>query len=142
MKAVADELGYKNHRSVSNKLTLLKKKYQLPIGTSGANAKATGNSNGNGNTIVDPTGPQTPTKNRVAKPRASSGRKKAEPPVSRSTKAKREKEMDRKKNEEGDASEAEESDEPMDGNEQRRMTDEELFGLYPNLQQNHDEDEI
>ncbi|RDL34001.1 uncharacterized protein BP5553_08369 [Venustampulla echinocandica] len=75
-KAVADALKYQNHRSVGNRISALKKKYDLPFGSS---------SNGKGK-ASDAAGPNesaipvTPNKNRVTKPKTpgtGSARKKA-----------------------------------------------------------------
>ena len=69
--AVAAELGYKNNRSVGNKILIMKKKYNLPIGTGGKSAsdnptpkKASDAAGPN-----EPAIPKTPSKNKVTKQR-------------------------------------------------------------------------
>lgn len=81
---VANVLNYKNHRSVGNRIALLKKKYNLPIGVS--TSKVAEESNGSAQKNGDEPGghaspgdakvPKTPSKQRVTKPRVSTGGKK------------------------------------------------------------------
>ncbi|KAG0647931.1 hypothetical protein D0Z07_6046 [Hyphodiscus hymeniophilus] len=81
---VAEALNYKNPRSVANKIALLKKKYDLPLGTSGKGAGALTASPKTGTTPKDATVPKTPTKTptkgRVTKPRVNSSTKKKPAP--------------------------------------------------------------
>ena len=65
-QAVATHLGYANHRSVANRVSALKKKYDIPFGPT--YSKATKDDG--------PAVPATPSKNRVAKKVATPRKKK------------------------------------------------------------------
>ena len=67
--AVGDALGYKNVKSVSNRISAMKKKYNLPFGS--------GTSRGSTSTSPEPKVPTTPAKNRVTKSGAASAKKTA-----------------------------------------------------------------
>lgn len=71
INAVGEALGYKNARSVTNKLATLRKKYDLPLGGS-AGVKATGS--------TEAKTPATPSKNRVTKPGAAATKRKISTP--------------------------------------------------------------
>ena len=69
--AVAAELGYKNNRSVGNKILALKKKYNLPFGGSGkpASDSQTPKKASNAAGSTEPAIPKTPSNNKVTKSR-------------------------------------------------------------------------
>lgn len=79
--AVAEVLGYKNTKSVSNRITTLKKKYNLPFGSAGSRGAAVvaASSSTEAETAPEPKVPATPSKNRVTKQRATSVKKAATP---------------------------------------------------------------
>ena len=76
MSKVAEHLGYKNPRSVGNKVAAMKKKYDLPLGSSASKGAATPDKTV---TAKTPAVAKTPTKNRVTKPSATSSTKKSTP---------------------------------------------------------------
>jgi hypothetical protein len=87
---VAEVQGFKNPKSVANRIAQLKKKYGLPL--SSASIKALANKDGDAATAEVP---KTPSSNRVTKARAS---KKVTPRAAKGAKAKKE-----AKDEESDA---------------------------------------
>ncbi|KAF4625337.1 hypothetical protein G7Y89_g12834 [Cudoniella acicularis] len=68
-KAVAEAMNYTNHRSVGNRISALKKKYDLPFGASGVGKKAKEGESS------EPTVPSTPNANRVTKKRTPAKKK-------------------------------------------------------------------
>lgn len=69
-KAVAEARGYKNPRSVANRITNLKKRYNLPITASQSGPRKVGDSSPATEIQV----PVTPSKNKVTKARGTRGR--------------------------------------------------------------------
>jgi hypothetical protein len=69
-KAVAGARGYKNPRSVANRITNLKKRYNLPITASQSGSRKVGDSSPSSEVQV----PVTPNKNKVTKARTTRGR--------------------------------------------------------------------
>ncbi|KAI9744226.1 MAG: hypothetical protein M1818_002378 [Claussenomyces sp. TS43310] len=70
-QAVADRRGQKNAKSITNRISILKKKYNLPIGAGSSKASDAAGPN-------QPAIPITPSKERVVKPKATKrGAKKA-----------------------------------------------------------------
>jgi len=69
-KAVAEARGYKNPRSVANRITNLKKRYNLPITASQSGSRKAGDSSPSSEVQV----PVTPHKNKVTKARTTRGR--------------------------------------------------------------------
>jgi hypothetical protein len=78
--AVGDALGYKNARSVSNRISTMKKKYNLPFGSGAPKG-------GNGATSEAKV-PATPSKNRVTKSGPASVKKVAATKTPKATKGK------------------------------------------------------
>jgi len=74
-QAVAAALDYKNHRSVGNKVSVLKKRYNLPFGST---AKTTNAAAAEANSAIHPfsPNPMTPTKNKVTKPKTPASKRK------------------------------------------------------------------
>lgn len=70
VSAVGDALGYKNVKSVSNRISAMKKKYNLPFGSGTSRG-------GTSSTSPEPKVPTTPAKNRVTKSGAASAKKTA-----------------------------------------------------------------
>ncbi|KAG9241104.1 hypothetical protein BJ878DRAFT_448208 [Calycina marina] len=66
---VAEKLQYKNPRSVGNKVNALKKKYNLPFGSSKLDSPKKASYDAG---PAQPTVPKTPSKNKVTKPRGRS----------------------------------------------------------------------
>jgi hypothetical protein len=69
-KAVAEARNYKNHRSVANRITTLKKRYNLPITASQSGSRKVGDSS----PASEVQAPVTPNKNKVTKARSTRGR--------------------------------------------------------------------
>jgi len=76
---VAAAKGYANVRSVSNRIAQLKKKYNLPFGSSAGGAKKGESTPKKASDAAGPTEPAiaaTPSKQRVAKPKTPASKKK------------------------------------------------------------------
>ena len=69
--AAAAALGYKNPRSVTNRITELKKKYNLPLGTVGSHRKKKETTSSEGADPGKVEVPKTPSKERVTKAKAT-----------------------------------------------------------------------
>lgn len=67
---VAEVRGYKNHRSVQNRLNTLKKKYDLPFGSSSKSAGEGSKKASDAAGPNQPAVPHTPSKERVKKAKA------------------------------------------------------------------------
>jgi hypothetical protein len=78
-------LGYKNTKSVSNRISILKKKYGLPFGPGGSKGAAAAGASGSkdAEAATSPKVPATPSKNRVSKQRATSAKKVTTPNVAK-----------------------------------------------------------
>lgn len=115
--AVAEALNYKNAKSVANRISTMKKKYDLPFG-SGKGAAAEGSGRKVSGAAVpaspDTKVPATPSKNRVTKPRAASTKKAATPKTPKAAKGKGKGKADKVEDVE-EANAAEGDDEMSDG---------------------------
>lgn len=69
-------MNYKNPKSVANRVSALKKKYNLPFGTTKGDTPKKASGAGGSN---EPAVPSTPSKQRVTKARTPAAKKKATP---------------------------------------------------------------
>ena len=137
---VADELGFKNHRSAKNKVLAIKKKFNLPLGSSNQNTpeKAAAGSRkvSEASGPNEPAVPKTPSKQRVTKPRITSSTKK------KATSKAKKNEIEEVVKVEAEDEDEEAKEEPVDKEKESKAAYEEVFGKPdPDEDEAEDEDE-